>query len=156
MDPGTDTPSESGTSISKAMQSVSENDDRELIPVNENQGLDLSIEINSSNPESHSVEQVDLLSGILNDQVETPAKEVMSPKTKEGKTQQSQEMEDMKNRLNSMEGLFGDVLEHLKNIQKDQKGALKPPCISPSASPPPTPVKTRVEEYEEWQKVQAT
>ena len=75
MDPGTDTPSESGTSISKAMQSVSEKDDRELIPVTENQGLDLRIEVNSSDPECRSVEQMDLLSGMLNDQVETSAKD---------------------------------------------------------------------------------
>ena len=75
MDPGTESPSESGTSISKAMQSVSEKDDRELIPAMETQGLDLSIEINSSDPECRSVEQVDLLSGMLNDQVEASAKE---------------------------------------------------------------------------------
>ena len=74
MDPGGSTPSESGTSVSK-MQSVSEKDDRELIPVLETQGLDLGIERNPSNPECHSVEQVDLLSGMLNDQVETPVKE---------------------------------------------------------------------------------
>ena len=75
MDPGTESPSESGTSVSKAMQSVSDKDDRELIPVMENQGLDLSIEVNSSDPECRSVEQVDLLSGMLNDQVEAPVKE---------------------------------------------------------------------------------
>ena len=75
MDPGTPSPSESGTSVSKAMQSVSDKDDRELIPVMENQGLDLSIEVNSSDPECRSVEQVDLLSGMLNDQVEAPVKE---------------------------------------------------------------------------------
>ena len=74
MDPGGSTPSESGTSISK-MQSVSEKDDRELIPVLEAQGLDLRIERNPSDPECHSVEQVDLLSGMLNDQVETPVKD---------------------------------------------------------------------------------
>ena len=75
MDPGGETPSESGTSISKAMQSVSEKDDRELIPVTENQGLDLRIEVNSSDPECRSVGQMDLLSGMLNDQVETSVKE---------------------------------------------------------------------------------
>ena len=75
MDPGTSSPSESGTSVSKAMQPVSEKDDRELIPVMEAQGLDLSIEVNSSDPECRSVEQVDLLSGMLNDQVEAPVKD---------------------------------------------------------------------------------
>ena len=117
MESGMDTPSESGTSVSKAMQSVSEKDDRELIPVNENQGLDLVIERTSSDPECHSVGQMDLLSGMLNDQVESSVKEVMSPKTKEEESQQNQELEDMKNRLNSMEGLFGDVLEHLKHCK---------------------------------------
>ena len=78
MDPGTESPSESGTSISKAMQSVSDKDDRELIPVMENQGLDLSIEISPSDPECRSVEQVDLLSGMLNDQVEAPVKDFPS------------------------------------------------------------------------------
>ena len=51
-----------------------------------------------------------------------------------------------------MESLFGDVLGHVKNIEKGHKEDLKPPCITPSASPPPTPVKARVDEYEDWQK----
>ena len=75
MESGMDTPSESGTSVSKAMQSVSEKDERELIPVNENQGLDLVIERTSSDPECHSVGQMDLLSGMLNDQVDSSVKE---------------------------------------------------------------------------------
>ena len=101
--------SESGTSMSKTMKSVSErSEDRELIPLVEgltgepesNPVLELSIESKvSSATECLSQKHVDLLSGMCdNDHVETPAKEVMSPSPMEGAGSQNHRELDKANK----------------------------------------------------------
>ena len=78
MEPDDSVSGSSITSESKTMQSVSEKDDRELIPVNEDEDNSPDLDVGKTltpNPATLKSQPMDLLGGMMDDHVGTPVKE---------------------------------------------------------------------------------